>query len=169
MRSVLQAQPQLSPARSQRRFIETLAIRRTALYRLMTDSNGEALGERKIRISRIGGWPNKRLYSRLNWLALSSHSRRKWRALPPRLGESSSKCNRVLREENRILRAQLGGRVRVRLPITPPQHAVVPHACRSPSRSRQPVREAALPRHHDKRSRADRRAATGGGQPGAPE
>src|SRR5947209_20595701 len=42
-----------------------------AFYRLLTDSNGGALGERRVRISRIGGWPKKRLYSRLNWLALS--------------------------------------------------------------------------------------------------
>jgi hypothetical protein len=30
-----------------------------------------ALGERIVRISRMGGWPKRRLYSRLNWLALS--------------------------------------------------------------------------------------------------
>lgn len=29
----------------------------------MIDSNRGAFGERKILISRIGGWPNKRLYS----------------------------------------------------------------------------------------------------------
>jgi hypothetical protein len=40
-------------------------------YRLVTDSNGGAPGERRVRISRIGGWPKRRLYSRLNWLALS--------------------------------------------------------------------------------------------------
>jgi len=42
-----------------------------AFYRVLTDSKGGALGERRLRISRIGGWPKKRLYSRLNWLALS--------------------------------------------------------------------------------------------------
>src|ERR1700691_94845 len=42
-----------------------------AFYRLPTDSSGGALGERRVRISRMGGWPKKRLYSRLNWLALS--------------------------------------------------------------------------------------------------
>src|SRR5579871_845025 len=30
-----------------------------------------AAGDRNPRMSRIGGWPKKRLYSRLNWLALS--------------------------------------------------------------------------------------------------
>src|SRR5450432_1495286 len=44
---------------------------RIAFYRIPTDSIGEALGDRRVRISRIGGWPKKRLYSRLNWLALS--------------------------------------------------------------------------------------------------
>jgi hypothetical protein len=29
------------------------------------------LAARSAFISRMGGWPNKRLYSRLNWLALS--------------------------------------------------------------------------------------------------
>ena len=32
---------------------------------------GGALGERSVWISRLGGRPKKRLYSRLNWLALS--------------------------------------------------------------------------------------------------
>ncbi len=43
----------------------------TKLYPTATDSIGGALGERRVRTSRIGGWPKKRLYSRLNWLALS--------------------------------------------------------------------------------------------------
>ena len=42
-----------------------------ALCRLLPDSRGKASGERRVRISRMGGWPKKRLYSRLNWLALS--------------------------------------------------------------------------------------------------
>jgi len=33
-------------------------------YRLVTDSIGGALGERRVRISLIGGWPKRRLYSR---------------------------------------------------------------------------------------------------------
>jgi hypothetical protein len=37
-------------------------------HRGPTDSNCGAFGERRVR---IGGWPKKRLYSRLNWLALS--------------------------------------------------------------------------------------------------
>src|SRR5205809_454746 len=41
-----------------------------ALCRL-PNSIGRAVGERRVRISRMGGWPKKRLYSRLNWLALS--------------------------------------------------------------------------------------------------
>jgi len=43
----------------------------TAFCGLPTDSNGGAPGERSVRISRIGGCPKNRLYSRLNWLALS--------------------------------------------------------------------------------------------------
>jgi len=42
-----------------------------ALSRLPTYSSGGAPGERRVRIFRIGGWPKNRLYSRLNWLALS--------------------------------------------------------------------------------------------------
>src|SRR5207249_9372691 len=41
-----------------------------ALCRL-PNSIGRAVGERRVRISRIGGLPKNRLYSRLNWLALS--------------------------------------------------------------------------------------------------
>jgi Protein of unknown function (DUF3995) len=54
----------------QRRFTETV-MTRSRFYPLLAGSNGGALGERRVRISRIGGWPKKRLYSRLNWLALS--------------------------------------------------------------------------------------------------
>src|SRR5712692_6778692 len=32
---------------------------RLAFYRLPADSNCGALGERRVRISRIGGWPKK--------------------------------------------------------------------------------------------------------------
>ena len=39
--------------------------------RLPTNSSFGAPGERSARTSRIGGWPKKRLYSRLNWVALS--------------------------------------------------------------------------------------------------
>ena len=42
-----------------------------ALCRLLTDSRGRAPGKRRVRISRMGGWPKRRLYSRLNWLGLS--------------------------------------------------------------------------------------------------
>src|SRR5580658_296552 len=42
-----------------------------SVYRLLTDSNRGAPGERRVRISRMGGWPKNRLYSLLNWLALS--------------------------------------------------------------------------------------------------
>jgi hypothetical protein len=39
--------------------------------RLPTNSSFGAPGERSARTSRIGGWPKKRLYSRLNCVALS--------------------------------------------------------------------------------------------------
>ena len=54
----------------QRCFTETVTSRERS-YPLLTDSNDGAPGERRVRISRIGGWPKRRLYSRLNWLALS--------------------------------------------------------------------------------------------------
>ncbi len=37
-----------------------------AAWRMAADSMGGAPGERRARISRCGGWPKKRLYSRLN-------------------------------------------------------------------------------------------------------
>jgi hypothetical protein len=40
------------------------------LWRSLTDSR-DTVPERRVRISRTGGWPKKRPYSRLNWLALS--------------------------------------------------------------------------------------------------
>jgi hypothetical protein len=40
-------------------------------YELLTNSTAGAFDERRVRIFRIGGWPNKRLYSRLNRLGLS--------------------------------------------------------------------------------------------------
>jgi len=42
-----------------------------AIQRLPTNSNFGAPGERSARTSRIGGWPKKREYSRLNCVALS--------------------------------------------------------------------------------------------------
>jgi hypothetical protein len=41
------------------------------IQRLPTDSSFGASGERSARISRIGGWPKRRLYSRLNCVQLS--------------------------------------------------------------------------------------------------
>ena len=38
-----------------------------------TGSSGGALGKRKRRISRIGGWPKNLLYSPLNWLVSADH------------------------------------------------------------------------------------------------
>ena len=38
---------------------------------LPTNSSFGAVGERSARTSRIGGWPKKRLYSRLNCVELS--------------------------------------------------------------------------------------------------
>jgi hypothetical protein len=40
-------------------------------WRLFTDSIDGALGELRALISRFGGLPKNRLYSRLNWRALS--------------------------------------------------------------------------------------------------
>src|SRR6516165_7762911 len=41
-------------------------LKLSTLQRLPTNSSFGAPGERSARISRIGGWPKKRLYSRLN-------------------------------------------------------------------------------------------------------
>src|SRR5207249_3141679 len=45
--------------------------RLTSLRFIAFYARAGALGERRFRTSRMGGWPNKRVYSRLNWLALS--------------------------------------------------------------------------------------------------
>jgi hypothetical protein len=50
---------------------ECSATRNNLIQRLPTDSSFGAPGERSARTSRIGGWPKKRLYSRLNCVALS--------------------------------------------------------------------------------------------------
>ncbi len=56
--------------RGDRQFLTQLATahrHKDGLARIIsTDSRGGALGKRRIRISRIGGWPKKRLYSPLN-------------------------------------------------------------------------------------------------------
>jgi hypothetical protein len=49
-------------------------IRSDRILATIDASIGGKPGERRAFTSRMGGWPNKRLYSRLNWLALSYHT-----------------------------------------------------------------------------------------------
>jgi hypothetical protein len=42
------------------------AVIKTVGYTVVPNSSLGAPGERKVRTSRTGGWPNNRLYSRLN-------------------------------------------------------------------------------------------------------
>ena len=53
------------------RLMARFCVRNSAVIRRYAASIDTTFESRRLLMSRIGGWPNIRLYSRLNWLTLS--------------------------------------------------------------------------------------------------